>query len=606
MQRCAKCNSLMPDDVTRCVRCGFDRKELRPTATARPSKPSPLPPPSQPAASQQRSRLTRFAWPIWWCAFVLSATFLVLPPYVLRILPRARTAILVAFALVLAIGCAALVLGIVRTAKTSKLKAALLGLVAAVPQVFFVIALAQIVMVHPDANLGVICKAGDCVSVAEAAEQGNPDAQFAMAMAYHTGRGRAQNDAIAAEWLERAARGGHTKSQAYYGLTLYRGIGVPANRAEAVKWLAKAADAGDEEAESTLGIAYYEGGGVPANFSESEKWWRRAGMQGNVEAEANIGVLYFEGRGVAKNEDEALKWLTAAAEAGDRGALDYIAKLGYRWPDDKSKIDERLASSKNIVQIPEVPSAKTLEWRAEQRAKAEALMAKGADAFDDGRTALCYAVEAADIALVQALLDKGADPNGRERDDAWAPIHAAAASGSPEIAALLIDHGAKVDLRSEGVPEPIQLAVGRDNNAVVALLLDHGADANSVRLSGSGTLLHEAATHSDNRELVELLLKHGANPNARDGDARTPLHIAASNTEARTVPAPLGKIPSRTFARKLEIVQALLKGGADPSLRDVSGKTAADYAKLAREDREESPAARARFEPIIAALRSGK
>ena len=226
--------------------------------------------------------------------------------------------------------------------------------------------------------------------------------------------------------------------------------------------------------------------------------------------------------------------------------------------------------------------------------------------MDDGRTALYFAVSAADAALVQTLLDKGADPNGRGREDSWAPIHAAANVGLPEIAELLISRGAKVDLSSIGVPPPIQIAVGHDNNEVVALLLKHGADVNSVSQYGGGSLLHTAATHSDNRELVELLLKHGAIPNARDSDGRTPLHIAASNTETRTVPVPLGKVPSPIYGRKIEIVQALIKGGADPTLRDISGKTAADYATVGSEDKESSPDAKARFKPIIAALQSGK
>lgn len=70
--------------------------------------------------------------------------------------------------------------------------------------------------------------------------------------------------------------------------------------------------------------------------------------------------------------------------------------------------------------------------------------------------------------------------------------------------------------------------------------------------------------------------------------------------------APLGKPPSPPYGRKLEIVQALIKGGADPSLRDTSGQTAADYAKDGADSKDVPVKARPRFEQIIAALRTGQ
>jgi len=526
---------------------------------------------------------------------------------VLRAYPQARTTLLVTFGCILLIGCIALVLGIVGTARQRKLKAALLGLAAAVPQIVFILFFVQLAIFRPDGGLGVVCKDGDCISIVEAAERGSPEAQFQVGMAYATGRGRPRDDAAAAGWFARAARGGHPRGQAYYGMSLYRGIGGSPDRAEGVKWLSRAAEAGEREAQSALGVAYYEGGGIEVNYLDAEKWWRQAAMQGAVDAQFNLGALYFEGRGVSRNEDEALKWLASAAEHGHPGAADLITKLGFRWPDDKPKIGERLASSTKLVPAREAPSAKMLAWRAEQRAKAEALMARGIDAFDEGgHSALYYAVGAHDLALVQALLDKGADPNGRRSEDSWAAIHAAASGGSTEIAALLIDRGATISLSSKDVPAPVEIAVGNDNNAVVALLLARGADVSSVSQYEGGTLLHSAATHSDNRELIELLLKHGADPNARDRALRTPLHFAASTSETRRIPVPLGKSPSPPFGRKLEIVQALIQGGADPGLRDASSRTAADHAKEGAGGKGVAGDARPRFEQIIAALRTGK
>jgi hypothetical protein len=52
-------------------------------------------------------------------------------------------------------------------------------------------------------------------------------------------------------------------------------------------------------------------------------------------------------------------------------------------------------------------------------------------------------------------------------------------------------------------------------------------------------------------------------------------------------------------------VHALIKGGADPNLRDASGRTAADHAKEGADGKGVPREARARFEEIIAALRAG-
>lgn len=607
MRRCTKCNSLMPDDAVRCLRCGFDFKQIDPGAAAQPRKPSASLDPDSTSDTPVDSKWLRLGWPLWWIALVGSVLFLFVPSYVLRVYPQARTTLLVAFGCILLIGSVALFLGIARTWRRGKLRAALMGLAAVVPQVLLIVVFVQFSGFRSDGNLGVVCKDGNCISVVEAAESGDPEAQFRVGMAHATGRGRPRDDAAAAEWFARAALGGHARGQAYYGISLYRGIGGAADRAEAVKWLAKAAEAGEREAQSALGIAYYEGGGVEVNYLEAEKWWRLAALQGAIDAQFNIGALYFEGRGVTRNEDEALKWLVSAAEQGHPDAAGLIGKLGFRWPDDEPKISERLASSTTLVAAQEAQSPKMLAWRAEQRAKAEALMAMDVNAFDEGgQSALYYAVGAHDLALVRALLDKGADPNGRRSEDSWAPLHAAASGGSAEIARLLIDRGATVGLISKDVPTPIEIAVGNDNNVVVTHLLARGADVHSVSENGGSTLLHSAATHSDNRELVELLLHHGADPNARDGALRTPLHFAASTSEMRRIPVPLGKSPSPPFGRKLEVVQALIKGGADPNLRDASGRTATDHAKEGADGKGVPREARAHFKEIIAALRAGK
>ncbi len=453
-----------------------------------------------------------------------------------------------------------------------------------------------------NSGLGDICKSGDCVSVEVAAERGDVEAQFAVGMAHMTGKGLAKDDAKAVRWFRLAAKQGHLHAQFFLGRAYEKGIGgLAPDEAQAVSWFAKAAAQGQPGALATLGALHYEGRGVKQDYAEAERLWRLAAEQGEPSSLFNLGRLYFEGRGVPKNDNEALKWISAAAGRGHPGAPATLKEMGFVWPDDRARISERLAAATDLVKPRPSLNPKMVAWRGEQRRKALEVARNGADTMDsDGHSALYYAASAGDIALVEGLLAKGADPNRRGKDSVWSPLHATASNGEAGIAKLLIARGARIDTSGTNLPTPIEIAVGNDQNEIVELLLTAGADVNA-RDSFGGSLLHRAAVSSDNRELVELLAKAGANVNAPGEGGKTPLHVAASSTEQRRIPPPLGKSSAPPFARKIEIVQALLKAGADPLAKDAAGKTPADYATSAAE--QESKTAD-RFKEIVNTLRA--
>jgi hypothetical protein len=72
------------------------------------------------------------------------------------------------------------------------------------------------------------------------------------------------------------------------------------------------------------------------------------------------------------------------------------------------------------------------------------------------------------------------------------------------------------------------------------------------------TQLHIAAVWGD-VEIVELLLKRGADPNVKDDNGQTPLHIAA-------------------LWGHVDVVRVLLEHRADPNAKDNDGKTPLHYA----------------------------
>jgi TPR repeat protein len=179
-----------------------------------------------------------------------------------------------------------------------------------------------------------------------AAEAGDRDAQFMLALAYRSGQGVAASDAEAARWLDRAARQGHVQAQYLLGLAYLRGRGVAADPKTAVSWFAQAADKGDAAAQYHLGLAYASGEGVARNETGGLGWLERSADQGYAEAQYAVGDMYQTGQGARRNIPWATRWYAKAAaqglaEAQYRMGLAYAAGAGapqnfetsYMWFD---------------------------------------------------------------------------------------------------------------------------------------------------------------------------------------------------------------------------------------------------------------------------------
>ena len=84
------------------------------------------------------------------------------------------------------------------------------------------------------------------------AEAGDADAQYFLAIRYHTGTNVVQDDAQAVKWFERAANQGHVLAQANLPSYYWSGIGVPKDLSKAYFWAALAVAQGDENSKTTL------------------------------------------------------------------------------------------------------------------------------------------------------------------------------------------------------------------------------------------------------------------------------------------------------------------------------------------------------------------
>ena len=90
-------------------------------------------------------------------------------------------------------------------------------------------------------------------SFRKAAERGEAEAQFNLALMYEEGRGVAQDYKQAAMWYLNAAKQDHAGAQSKLGWMLFQGWGVKQDNIEAYKWLSIAKENNNRDARKKLG-----------------------------------------------------------------------------------------------------------------------------------------------------------------------------------------------------------------------------------------------------------------------------------------------------------------------------------------------------------------
>lgn len=139
-------------------------------------------------------------------------------------------------------------------------------------------------------------------------------------------------------------------------------------------------------------------------------------------------------------------------------------------------------------------------------------------------TALTCAAEKGYDAIVDLLMERGADPNLPGRGG-WTPLFYAVAHGNSHIAKRLLEAGGYLGVRSRSGMTPLHIAARENHEGVAKLLLDLKANI-EARDDDGDTPLHFAVM-SEHVEVLHLLLDHGACPDTANDKLIRPIHLAA-------------------------------------------------------------------------------
>ena len=284
-----------------------------------------------------------------------------------------------------------------------------------------------------------------------------------------------------------------------------------------------------------------------------------------------IPLIAFFGVSLLSHSSNAQESLFQAIQRGDTAAV-------------RQAIDSGVSSSIRDEEGTPLLMLATLFSDAEA---VELLLQDGADpnqADASGATALMWAVS--DIDKVRLLIDHGADINARSDGLDLTPLLIAAGyPGSNEALELLLDNGADIDATDRTGSNALAMAMRSADVDVMRFLVERGLDANGLfpaaalrsaygrerpaaieYLMSQGLPIDEGvllnASHWQSPELISRWIEQGASVNAEGARYRsTPLITAASSELAGP-----------------ETLRLLMENGADPNAETSEGERPLDWA----------------------------
>jgi ankyrin repeat protein len=200
------------------------------------------------------------------------------------------------------------------------------------------------------------------------------------------------------------------------------------------------------------------------------------------------------------------------------------------------------------------------------------------------QTPLHQASQSGSLEVARLLIDHGADLEVQDKHGNT-PLHEASMSESVEIARLLLELGAATTAQNERGLTPLHLASRSGNVDIARLLIEHRADV-AVKDERGSTPLHDASAFGS-LDVACLLVEHGAATTSQDNDGVTPLHqvsrlgivdigrLLIEHGADLAAQSNFGSTPLRDalFTGSMEIARLLVEKGADLGAQDEHGNT---------------------------------
>jgi hypothetical protein len=142
-----------------------------------------------------------------------------------------------------------------------------------------------------------------------AADAGEIDAQYALAVLYRQGKGVTRDPVEGAIWMARAAAARNAAAEVEYGIMLFNGEGVIRNETGAAAFFLRAAEKGNPVAQNRLARLHAAGRGVPRDLVEAAKWHAIAGSRGIKDPWLDETLKGLSPAERARADEAARRWL---------------------------------------------------------------------------------------------------------------------------------------------------------------------------------------------------------------------------------------------------------------------------------------------------------
>jgi hypothetical protein len=186
-----------------------------------------------------------------------------------------------------------------------------------------------------------------------------------------------------------------------------------------------------------------------------------------------------------------------------------------------------------------------------------------AKSYSEVQALLGKAVSVGDVAQIEALLQKGASPN--QKDKFGSPLLVdASRRGKYEIVRTLIAHGADVFAEAQGGGDALWIASAEGHDQVVVHLIEKGKD--DAKFVASLKTAFGAAVMAGHARVIRHLIGAGADVNANTPLGQAPLMLASMRGQEFVWEARMKRpFPVRDGQCKTdwkEVVMILLEAGA--------------------------------------------